>query len=162
MKKIIYSISALLLFTGFNSCKEEIDIEKEEKAIMAVIEEETATINNQIPEAYNLIPAAVYDTRGTNGDVSSVVSGEIILLPELSSNPEQYGEYFAVKQECEYFLYGEEINETYYIIIGNLDEVTVAKNGEIKFNDIIGTAINKEIFCIAITETLSSSNRFSL
>lgn len=42
MKKIIYLISALLLLTIFISCTEKIDIEKEEKAIIAVIQEETA------------------------------------------------------------------------------------------------------------------------
>jgi hypothetical protein len=41
MKKIIYSILALLLIAGGSSCQKKIDIEKEEEAIKAVIEEET-------------------------------------------------------------------------------------------------------------------------
>ena len=43
MKKIIYSILALLLITGCSSCEEKIDIEKEKRAIKAVIKEETVS-----------------------------------------------------------------------------------------------------------------------
>ena len=42
MKKIIFSILALLLIAGSGSCQEKIDIEKEKEAIKAVIEEELA------------------------------------------------------------------------------------------------------------------------
>jgi len=41
MKKIIYSILALLLIACGSSCQKTIDIEKEKEAIKAVIEEET-------------------------------------------------------------------------------------------------------------------------
>lgn len=42
MKKVISLLIAFLLIVNF-SCKEKVDIEKEKKAIMAVIEEETAS-----------------------------------------------------------------------------------------------------------------------
>ena len=42
MKKIIFSILALLLIAGGGSCQEKIDIETEKEAIKAVIEEELA------------------------------------------------------------------------------------------------------------------------
>ena len=41
MRKLIYSILALLLIAGSSSCQRKIDIEKEKEAIKAVIEEET-------------------------------------------------------------------------------------------------------------------------
>ena len=41
MKKIIFSILALSLIAGCFSCQEEIDIEKEKEAIIAVIENES-------------------------------------------------------------------------------------------------------------------------
>ncbi len=42
MRKLIYSILALLLIAGSSSCQRKIDIEKEKEAIKAVIEEELA------------------------------------------------------------------------------------------------------------------------
>ena len=41
MKKIIFSLLALMLIAGSICCQEKIDIEEEKKAIIAVIEEET-------------------------------------------------------------------------------------------------------------------------
>jgi hypothetical protein len=71
MKKIIYSISALLLLTGFISCTEEFDIEQEEKAIIAVIEEETAAF---IARDYDRL-AANYVQDETNIRFTSGKSG---------------------------------------------------------------------------------------
>ena len=50
MKKIIYSILALLLIVGCSSCQKTIDIEIEKEAIKAVIEEET---NSYIDNDYD-------------------------------------------------------------------------------------------------------------
>ena len=45
MKKIIFSILALLLIAGSGSCQEKIDIEKEKEAIKAVIEQAMAALH---------------------------------------------------------------------------------------------------------------------
>ncbi len=47
MKQIIFSILALFLIAGSFSCQNKIDIEKEKKAIIAVLEEESESIVNQ-------------------------------------------------------------------------------------------------------------------
>ncbi len=90
-----------------------------------------------------------------DGDVLSLVSGEIVTLPPEILKEANFGTYAAVKAKTSFQFNGREENAEFTVITGNMTKVT-KKKGAVEKGSLLGISKKKQSFTLIMAETRNS------
>ena len=141
MKKIIYSFFSVIIITGCTPLKDEIDVAKEEEAIIAVIEEETDAFRNR---DFDRLAATLVQDK-TNTRLAANKSGYSYYAGwgQISS---RYKEYFQDNPEP---MPGKHVKTNYQIKVYEesawslFDELVYGAEGEVTGKNVIVRFLEK-------------------